>query len=297
MKSHGFTNIASMPRGVQHLSPIAKYCIGLACADITAILFEDEDQHLILKEKLLIMLKRVLIDVTNKVSVDINCAVVDSYYQHLLPFICGLGPHKAHALVRKIASLGGNLVNCDQFIKSSLLTTKIFLNAAGFLCISQDVDVKPTKNHHAVVNRPDPLDDTHIHPEDYELVQKMVTDALELDEEDIHGEHPSRIMSLVMKDSDNEWKLNELNLDEFAMNMFEANKDRKWPFPALQPWEGIITPDYLSAQGNVRPKSIFKEGQTVQAIVMEVHLDLPADHFQVVLSTHSIDLNQGDGLF
>ena len=47
-------------------------------------------------------LERALVDVTNKVGVDINCVVTDSYYQNLLPFICGLGPRKAQALARKI---------------------------------------------------------------------------------------------------------------------------------------------------------------------------------------------------
>ena len=44
-------------------------------------------------------------DVTNKVGVDINRAVTDAYYQHLLPFVCGLGPRKAQVLVRKIAAM------------------------------------------------------------------------------------------------------------------------------------------------------------------------------------------------
>jgi transcription elongation factor SPT6 len=55
----------------------------------------------------------------------------------------------------------------------------------------------------------------------------MATDALELDEEDIHDEHPSHVVSLIMNDTDNEKKLNELNLDEFAVNMYETNEDRK----------------------------------------------------------------------
>lgn len=57
------------------------------------------------KERLLIALERVLVDVTNKVGVDINRAVNDSYYQRLLPFVCGLGPRKAQVLVRKIAAI------------------------------------------------------------------------------------------------------------------------------------------------------------------------------------------------
>lgn len=74
---------------------------------------------------------------------------------------------------------------------------------------------------------PDPLDSTRIHPEDYELARKMATDALELDEEDIHDEHPSHVVSLIMQDKDNEKKLSELNLDEFAISLYEANHDQK----------------------------------------------------------------------
>jgi len=42
------------------------------------------------------------------------------------------------------------------------------------------VDLKPTKNRHADDDCLDPLDNTCIHPEDYELARKMATDALEL---------------------------------------------------------------------------------------------------------------------
>ena len=120
-------------------------------------------------------------------------------------------------------------MNRDQFIRNGLLTTKIFLNAAGFLRISQDSDMpKPPKNrHNEDVDVPDPLDGTRIHPEDYELARKMATDALELDEEDVHDEHPSHVVSLIMNDTDNEKKLDELNLDEFAVNMYESNQDKK----------------------------------------------------------------------
>lgn len=122
---------------------------------------------------------------------------------------------------------GGNLINRDQFIEGGLLTTKIFLNAAGFLRIAQEHDPKPTKHRHDGETAPDPLDDTRIHPEDYELARKMATDALELDEEDIHDEHPSHVVNLIMTDPDNDRKLSELNLDEFAISLYEANHDQK----------------------------------------------------------------------
>jgi len=175
------------------------------------------------------------------------------------------------------------LVNRDQFIKSSLLTTKIFLNAAGFLRISRDPEVKLVKVRHADDDVQDPLDDTRIHPEDYELARKMATDALELDEEDIHDEHPSHVVSLIMQDPDNERKLNELNLDEFAVSMYEANEDRKRhtlnvireellkpfseqraPFPSLEPW------DVLTMLSGETPRTL-RMGLIVSVLV--VHID------------------------
>lgn len=177
---------------------------------------------------------------------------------------------------------GGNLVNRDQFIKSGLLTTKIFLNAAGFLRISHDAELKPAKNRHADDDVQDPLDDTRIHPEDYELARKMATDALELDEEDVHDEHPSHVVSLIMQDSDNERKLNELNLDEFAVSMYEANEDRKRhtlnvireellkpfaeqraPFPPMQPW------DVLTMLSGETPRTL-RMGLIISVLVLRM---------------------------
>lgn len=99
-------------------STTGKYCVGLARytqsplnefaalgADITAITFLESEQQLVPREKLLSAFERVLVDITNKVGVDINRAVADSYYAHLLPFVCGLGPRKAQALIKKIGAL------------------------------------------------------------------------------------------------------------------------------------------------------------------------------------------------
>ncbi|THH26563.1 hypothetical protein EUX98_g7622 [Antrodiella citrinella] len=224
------------------LTPVARYCVGLARyvqspineyaalgPDIIAVTLGDSHNQLVSNDRLLTYLERILVDSVNKVGVDINRAVTDAYYQLLLPFVCGLGPRKAQVLVKKIASMGGTLVNRDQFIKNGLLTTKVFLNAAGFLRILQNSDhIKPAKNRRDEdTDVADPLDNTRIHPEDYELARKMATDALELDEEDIHEEHPSYVVSLIMQDEENDKKLDELNLDDFAVNMYESNQDKK----------------------------------------------------------------------
>ncbi|KAH9946100.1 transcription elongation factor Spt6 [Epithele typhae] len=226
------------------LSSLSKYCVGLARYvqsplneyaalghDITAITFDEENQQLVPKEKLLFALERVLVDEVNKVGVDINRAVTDAYYQTLLQFVAGLGPRKAQVLIKKIASMGGNLINRTQFVKNNLLTYKIFLNACAFLRIMQnteDSEPKSLKSRHGdEIDVPDPLDGTRVHHEDYELARKMATDALELDEEDVHDEHPSHVVAVIMKDRDKEKKLDELNLDDFAVNMYQSNQDKK----------------------------------------------------------------------
>jgi transcription elongation factor SPT6 len=129
------------------IPPMGKYCVGLARyaqsplnefaalgSDIAAITLDDEDQHLVgippsnffsfltqllqvPREKLLTAFERVLVDVTNKVGVDINRAVADSYYHHLLPFVCGLGPRKAQDLVKKIGALVSASVNHELVTK------------------------------------------------------------------------------------------------------------------------------------------------------------------------------------
>ncbi|KAF8522273.1 transcription elongation factor Spt6 [Hysterangium stoloniferum] len=221
------------------LSLTAKYCVGLARytqspmieyaalgRDMTAITYNEDSQQLIPKEKLLAALERALVNVVNAVGVDINRAVNDPYYQLLLPYVAGLGPRKAQVLIKKIIKLGGTLVNRDQFIKNGLLTTQIYLNAVGFLRIRQDPDLKDIRRHE-VSEVGDPLDDTRVHPQDYELARKMATDALELDDEDVHDDHPSHVVSEIMQDKDNVSKLDELNLDDFAVNMFQTNNDLK----------------------------------------------------------------------
>jgi transcription elongation factor SPT6 len=110
-----------------------RYCIGLARyaqsplneyaalgQDITAITYDQDVQNLVSltfemvalltlrkipKGKLLMSLERALVNVVNRVGVDINRAVHDPYYQTLLPFVSGLGPRKAQYIVRKVQAI------------------------------------------------------------------------------------------------------------------------------------------------------------------------------------------------
>ncbi|EJD52929.1 hypothetical protein AURDEDRAFT_110772 [Auricularia subglabra TFB-10046 SS5] len=224
------------------LSTMAKYCVGLARfaqsplieyaalgSDLPAITFDADAQTLVPREKLLVALERALVNVVNYVGVDINQAVNDPYYYHLLPFVAGLGPRKAQHLKKKILTIGGTMINREQFIK--VMTKQIFMNTAGFLRIPQedDYDARDSKRskHDDVSDAPDPLDQTRIHPEDYELARKMATDALDMDEEDVKDDHPSMVITQILNHRDKEKKLNELNLDDFAVNLQMTNQDFK----------------------------------------------------------------------
>ncbi|KIO20227.1 hypothetical protein M407DRAFT_30136 [Tulasnella calospora MUT 4182] len=224
---------------------LGRYCVGLARyvqsplneyaslgSDLAAMSF-DECQTLVPKDKLFVAFERALVNVVNTVGVDINRAVIDSYYQTLLPFVAGLGPRKAEQLLQRISTLGGTLVNRSQLIHENVLGMTVFLNCSGFLRISRDMSYrksssKKRKNKDSTDAVPDPLDDTRIHPEDYDLAKQMALDALEIDQDDVEDDaHAAQLIGKLMEDPDNAKKLNVLNLDDFAATLFKTQGKEK----------------------------------------------------------------------
>ncbi|GAA5841172.1 hypothetical protein JCM11251_003227 [Rhodosporidiobolus azoricus] len=208
------------------LSTLGKYCVGLARyaqsplneyaalgSDLSALMY-NENQKFLSKEKLNQALERALIDVTNKVGVDINKAVRNQYYSHLLPYVAGLGPRKADNVIKKINTKGGTLATRSGLVMNQIMTKNIWVNASAFLRIRQDdlnADLgRDTENEEDL----DVLDDTRIHPEDYDVARKMAADAMEYDEEDLEGQPASHAVNMLLEDDVR--KLNELALDEFA---------------------------------------------------------------------------------
>ena len=215
------------------LSKLGKFCVGLARyaqsplneyaamgADLGTVMFEP-DQKLLSKDKLQNSLERAMIEVVNKVGVDINRAIRNSYYYHLLPFVAGLGPRKANGLVKKIISAaGGTLTSRSNLLVKAILTRNVFMNASAFLRIPQHDLATDLRRNADDDGQADVLDDTRIHPENYEISRKMTADALELDEEDLADltdKDPSAAVLKLMEDDPA--KLNELSLDEFAAEL------------------------------------------------------------------------------
>ncbi|KAA3464547.1 transcription elongation factor SPT6-like [Gossypium australe] len=107
------------------------------------------------------MIEQVMVDVTNRVGVYINFAVRHDWYFPLLQFVSGLGPRKASILQRKPVQY--RAVNSRKEVASfGLKTEKVFHNAAGFLCVRSSR--LPCTS----------FDGTRIHPESYELAERLV---------------------------------------------------------------------------------------------------------------------------
>ena len=208
-------------------APLTKYCVGLAKYlqsplkeyaaignDIISLSF-DPAQSYVPKDKIFKQLETALVDVVNLVGVEINDAVSTQYTANLLPYICGLGPRKAQQLLKVINLNGGavttrgDLVGDPDQQRLGAVGPHVFANCSSFLYIEFD-NSDPDADY---------LDNTRVHPEDYELGRKMAADALELDEEDIEAEMNENGQGAVVRKLVNDQqqeKVNDLVLEEYA---------------------------------------------------------------------------------
>lgn len=127
-------------------------------------------------------------------------------------------------MLTRTRSQGGTLSSRTNLITSQVMTKNIFMNAAAYLRIPQDelnADLK--RNTDDDQDKPDILDDTRIHPEDYEVARKMAADAMEYDEEDTGAfATASQAVQDVMDDDPK--KLDDLSLDDFASELAKILK-------------------------------------------------------------------------
>lgn len=225
---------------VEHptFAPLTRYCVALAKylqnpmkeyaalgKDINSLSFHP-CQQLLPEEKLRRQLETAMVDMVNLCGVDINEAIGDSYTATLLPFVCGLGPRKATAVLKTINANGGLVNTRDELVgdpdsgKLPVVGPRVWNNCASFLSIEYDSS-NPTSDY---------LDNTRVHPEDYELGRKMAADALELDEEDVKAEvdegGPGAIVRKLIKDDEQE-KVNDLILEEYAEQLERNYNQRK----------------------------------------------------------------------
>ncbi|KIN06612.1 hypothetical protein OIDMADRAFT_101289 [Oidiodendron maius Zn] len=226
--------------GVEHptFGSLTRYCVGLAKylqnpmkeyaaigKDITSLSFHP-CQQLLPEDKLRKQLETAMVDMVNLCGVDINEAIGDPYTSNLLPYVCGLGPRKATAVLKTINANGGLVTTRDELVgdpdsgKLPVVGPRVWNNCASFLSIEYDSSTATS----------DYLDNTRVHPEDYELGRKMAADALELDEEDVKAEvdegGPGAIVRKLIRDDEQE-KVNDLILEEYAEQLERNYNQRK----------------------------------------------------------------------
>jgi transcription elongation factor SPT6 len=221
--------------------PLTRYCIALGRylqnpmaeyaslgRDIVSLPFVP-NQTLVPQDKLLDRLENAMVDMVNLVGLSLIDSYDDPYLSKLLPYICGLGPRKADKVVKAIQANGDEVHKRFDLLGISeeevrelkaAMGPKVFQNAASFLWLHFE-------SHD---ERSDYLDNTRVHPEDYDLARKMVADAMNLDEEDIKAEveegGPSAIIRRMVRE-DNTEAVHDLILEDYASEIEKKIGSRK----------------------------------------------------------------------
>ncbi|KAI8824048.1 SH2 domain-containing protein [Fimicolochytrium jonesii] len=165
--------------------------------------------------------QKAFVNVVNSCGVDINLAAQHAHRATTLQFVAGLGPRKAQSFLSKISRLGGRLETRAQLIRKSLCGKRVFMNCASFIRIR-------ARNFARYEANLDVLDDTRIHPEDYDLARKMAADALDYEDAAVEDEeNPSVHVAELMESDADLVKLAHLALDEFALELERRMKEKK----------------------------------------------------------------------
>ncbi|AEO62269.1 uncharacterized protein THITE_2106254 [Thermothielavioides terrestris NRRL 8126] len=291
------------PRAVaEHptLNSLSRYCIALARymqnpmkeyaalgRDVTSLLIHPYQQYLP-QDKLYKHLETAMVDIVNLCGVDLNEAIGDPYTANLLPYVAGLGPRKAQLLIKGVNANGGVVTSRDELVgdperhKIPVLGPRVWNNAASFLYIEHD-STNPDS---------DPLDNTRIHPEDYDLARKVAADALGLDEEDVKAEvdenGPGAIVRKLFKEDEQE-KVNELILEEYAEQLEREYQQRKratleairaelmGPYEELRKNFAVLSTDQIFTMFTGETRDSLCEG-----MIVPVNVRVVKDDFAIV---------------
>jgi len=216
------------------LPELTLYCVALAKylqdplkeyaalgSDLVSIIFVPA-QTLLPAEKLTKAFETSLVDYVNMVGVDLDEAAADAATSKLLDYVAGLGPRKAANLLKAYNAYGSEFTTREALLigDHTPLGPRVWANAASTIYLRFE----------STDDAAEFLDNTRIHPEDYDIARKMAADALELDEEDIAAETrdngPGAIVKKLIKD-DAADRVNDLVLDEYADQLEKDYNARK----------------------------------------------------------------------
>ena len=222
------------------ISKLHRYCIGVgkymqdplleyvALEDAITMLTFHPAQKYTTESRISAALETAMVDMVNLVGLDIEEVIHNPLRQKCLKYICGLGPRKATSFLKAVEQNGNEVRTRDELVgdadrgKVQVVGQKVFMNCAAFLYIKY--------NTVEAENDSEYLDNTRVHPEDYELGRKMAADALDLDELDIREEQQKGGLGAVVRrlvDNGEEDKVNDLILEEYAEQLEKKYSQKK----------------------------------------------------------------------
>lgn len=180
---------------------------------------------------------------------------------------------------------GGTLLNRADMFSKNMLTERVFWNCTAFIRIDQNYVLKASLEEIDDEDRPDILDSTRIHNEDYEIARKMASDAEDLDEEDINAlEHPSDIVRQLLEKNEAS-KLDDLRLDDFAaelsrimqtekrMTLYFIREELQHPWFDARPPLPTLSPQQQFQQISGESPETLSTGMVVPAVVFRFNKD------------------------
>jgi len=167
-------------------------------------------QHDVSQKKLAEQLTFIVETAVNQVGVDVNTAS-----SSLLQYVSGLSKTVAENIV-KTRGEQGKFTARTQLKKIPRLGAKTYEQAIGFLRIP---------------NAKNPLDSTAIHPESYDLANRIL-EAVGLDKKQIGtAEAEQAIANLNIKELSKEWEIGEVTLKDVIDSLMKPSRDPRDAFP------------------------------------------------------------------
>jgi transcription elongation factor SPT6 len=131
----------------------------------------DSMQRFLTEDEIYRAIEQVMVTVTNQVGIDVNLAIEHEWLFAPLQFVSGLGPQRASLLKQLIRKLRW-LPSRRKLLEYPYSFGKtIFANCAGFLRIRAGPNMKSA-------DEGNPLDDTRVHPELYDLANDLADHAV-----------------------------------------------------------------------------------------------------------------------
>ncbi len=215
-------------------------------------------QHDVYQPMLQQKLSDVVEDCVNRVGVDVNTAS-----KELLSYVSGIGPSCAKKII-DYRNTHGSFSSRDEFLQVPSFGGKTYEQAAGFLRI------RDAKN---------PLDSSAVHPERYELIEKMASD-LNCNTKDLVG-NASKVKQLnkaLYLD------VGSLTLSDIIDELLKPGRDPRATFDAPKFRDDVMKPEDLKvgmllegAVTNVCAFGVFVDIGVHQDGL--VHIAELADHF------------------